>query len=179
MKTLAKEILTEIVRHSGGVFEGKTRLFKAFYFAHLFYFESTNGQVLSEHPIVHMPEGPGIAGGDKLIRELAKDGVFEIYSQRKGPYPQEVYRLIGNEDTSLDQVSIAAIKQACVFVEGRSGSELSAITHDESRSWKNTANGEDMTIYQDVLTDDEFEEQRQRIAEARQALQTALDSPKS
>lgn len=179
MKDLAKEILIEIVRLSGGLFEGKTRLYKAFYFAHLFYFETAHGQVLSEWAIVRMPEGPGIAGGDKLLKELVAEGVLETYSQRNGPFSEVVYRLIGEPKTSLDAIAIGAIREACAYVDGRSGSELSALTHDRSRSWKTAANGGDLNIYPDILPDDEYEEQHQQVLDAQQAIQTFLGIAKS
>ena len=59
-KNLLPEWCWELIRQSAGDrIEGKTRLFKAFYFAHLFYARSAV-DYLTDWPIVRMPQGPGI-----------------------------------------------------------------------------------------------------------------------
>jgi len=175
----AKDILIEIIRQAGGVFEGKTRLYKVFYFAHLFYFELSDGRILSEHPIVQMPEGPGIDRGDQLLRELKREKRIQVDSRQTGPYSEMIYRLIGDQPTSLDREARSAIKEACTYVVGRSAQDLSAITHEFSHAWRIASSGEELNIYQDTLSDDQREMQRQQIDEARKAITAALHGPQN
>lgn len=91
-RLLAKKIIVEIIRQAGGKWIGKTKLYKAFYFAHLYYFESAP-DYLSDWPIVRMPNGPGIDSGDELLRELAATGVLTRDFVPEGPYRASRYHL--------------------------------------------------------------------------------------
>ena len=53
-RTTAQQVLLELIQDAGGVWEGKKRLYKAFYFAHLYYAEERPG-LLTDWPIVRMP----------------------------------------------------------------------------------------------------------------------------
>ena len=82
----AKQIIKEIIRQAGGRLDGKTRLYKAFYLAHLFYFERSPG-LLSDWPIVKMPNGPGIDDGDILIDSMVAAGEIALEHVAGRPLP--------------------------------------------------------------------------------------------
>ena len=71
-KECAKRLILEILRQAGGEIE-KTKIFKAFWLAHLYYSKIAPGY-LTDWPIVRMPNGPGIDRGDQLIVELIHSG---------------------------------------------------------------------------------------------------------
>src|SRR5580700_9796459 len=56
----AKLVICAIIDAMGGAVNGKLRLYKAFYYSHIVYFQSGPGIVLTGYPIVKMPLGPGI-----------------------------------------------------------------------------------------------------------------------
>ena len=87
-----KQVILEILRKSDGEFDGKTRLYKACYFAHLFFFESHHG-ILSDAEFARMPQGPGIDQGDVILDRLREEGVIECEVFHRGPYPEYRYRL--------------------------------------------------------------------------------------
>ena len=47
----AKRVLVELIRAAGGEWTGKTRLYKAYYLAHLYYAETESG-FLTNWPVV-------------------------------------------------------------------------------------------------------------------------------
>lgn len=177
MRQLAKDIIVEIIRQAGGTFEGKTRLYKAFYFAHLYYFEDSDGRILSEWPIVRMPQGPGINDGHVLLEELERDGVIALATQLNGPYPESVYLLKNcSGDSPFDCMAESAIRRACEFVFYKRAHELSSFTHEFSRSWRETKNGDELNIYQDILDDDEHEAIKQKLSEAENVIRASLQT---
>jgi hypothetical protein len=60
----ADAVIIELLRTAAGEWTGKTKLYKAFYFAHLYFANEHPGQ-LTDWPIARMPEGPGIHQGDR------------------------------------------------------------------------------------------------------------------
>lgn len=162
----AKETICDLIAAAGGVLFGKVRLHKAFYFAHLFYFRDGVG-VLTDHPIVRLPQGPFIDNGERLIDELRRDGVLTIGSAPVGPYQETVYKLVPPRTIDPDTPRGRAILQAVELVVNRSAVELSELTHEYSVSWQNTENGREMDIYLDLLSDDSLSEMRREIAEIR------------
>ncbi len=171
----AKQILREIIRLSGGVVQGKTCLFKTFYFAHLYYAKRA-ADYLSDWPIVRMPNGPGIDDADSLISELVKEGVVEEHRTSVGPYDRIEYHSIREEiPGSLSDEAIIAIREAVEFTKGRPAAELSDLTHEHSRSWKSAKNGDELNIYIDLLTDQEYQEGKQRVEQIASTLQDVWD----
>lgn len=161
----AKQIITEIIRCAGGSIEGKTRLFKVFYLAHLFYAESCP-DYLSDWPIVRMPHGPGIGDADELFSAMKREGLLEIREKRVGPYPAFEFRTLAARvasELSLD--AIKAIRQAVDFVAGMTASELSELTHQYSHCWKRASDGETLNIYIDLLDEAEYAEMSKRVEE--------------
>jgi hypothetical protein len=155
-KSRAKQIIAEIIRLHGGEIPTKTSLFKAFYFAHLYYAKSAPGY-LSDWPIVRMPNGPGIHDADDLLEEMVEEGTLGLRQVRIGPYDAMCYWLKRNtipEGLSLDEIE--AIKTAVDFVKGKTASELSSITHEFSRSWRLAADGDELNIYIDLESEEQY-----------------------
>jgi hypothetical protein len=68
----AQRLVLELIRSAGGAWDGKARLFKAFYFAHLYYARSEPG-ILTDWPIVRTPRGPGRPFQRSRQERLAED----------------------------------------------------------------------------------------------------------
>src|SRR5436309_2913255 len=90
-KERAKRVILELLRQAGGEM-GKTKLFKAFWLAHLYYSKKAPGY-LTDWPIVRMPKGPGIDRADQLILELIHSGQIEKNYEPKGPFTEVNCRL--------------------------------------------------------------------------------------
>jgi hypothetical protein len=156
-KERAKQIIVEIVRLSGGRLESMTRLFKAFYFAHLFYSQRQPGY-LSDWPLIHMRRGPGIRDADILLDELRSEGRIDVQLVPEGPYQRREYRTtekdVAPEPLSLE--AIDAIRDSVFFVKNKSVTELRELTHEYSRSWRSTKDGDELDIYLDLQGDEEY-----------------------
>lgn len=159
-RELAKRILLEILRQTNGRMEGKTRLYKAFYFAHLFYYKHGHG-LLSDWPIVRMPRGPGIDSANDLLRELRDDGFISMGVQQNGPYDECWYELASDRPPDLDSKEIEAIRLAVEYIKEMNASEVSDKSH--LRSWWKGKDGYPMNIYVDLLDDDEYDEDSAQI----------------
>ena len=155
-RSLAKEIILEILRQAGARFRGKARLYKTFYFAHLYHYKEGNG-LLSDWPIVRMPQGPGIDEGTQLLHELKAEGRIGLHSEECGPYKEVQITLTSPEPSTLGPAEILAVKQAVAYVAEKSASDLSNETHEYSRSWLKMPDGAPLNIYVDVLDDEEYE----------------------
>lgn len=167
MRAAAKEVICELIAAAGGALRGKVRLNKAFYFAHLYYWRDANG-VLTEYPIVRLPLGPCIDDANDLLKELVHEERLSISSVPIGPFEENVYRLL---DTTLSFDSSTprgrAISEAIEFVEGKTAAELSEITHEHSPSWRSTPNGQEMSIYLDLVDEDELRTIRKKLESVR------------
>jgi hypothetical protein len=166
---IAKELILDIIACQGDEFEGKTRLYKAFYYSHLFYWKDTRG-ILTDYPIVRMPEGHGVHEGSRLLRELEEEGEIVVRTRPKGPYMETRFALARSRSTSPEDPRIAAIRRALDWIEGRSAAELSAEIHEHSRSWRQAEDGDVLDIYADLLSDDEYEELVRRTERAKEWL---------
>ena len=161
-KSRAKRIIVEIVRQGGPTFGGYTRLYKAFYFAHLYYFQENVG-LLSDWPIVHMPKGPGIEAGRELIDELISAGQIIKETVYDGPFRSAQFRVVGNPKTDLDEKEIASIRGAVDLVKTRSATELSELLHDFSRAWIGAQSGQPLNIYIDLIEDGKYDDDMERM----------------
>ncbi len=162
-------VLKTIIEASGGEFQGKVRLYKAFYFAHLFYWRDFQ-DILTDYPIVKMPHGPGIDNGDELIDKMIGQGDVSVSFQLNGPYKEATYKLTSRFEIDPNEVRYQAIEKAVKFIEGKSARELSEITHENSKSWLMVNDGEEMNIYLDVLDDEEFSLIQNNLAEAKKRM---------
>jgi len=161
----AKRVICQIIAAAGGRLEGKLRLFKAFYFAHLFYWQHGNG-VLTDHPIVRMPMGPGIDKSEALLAALQGEGRIRIDTRANGPFREYVYELTAPVEIDPGNARYRAIEEAVEWMRDKTAGELSLETHVYSRSWRNEIDGQVLDIYSDLLDDDEYEEVRKGLVQA-------------
>jgi hypothetical protein len=163
-RTDAKRVILELIRKADGEVTGKTRLFKAFYFAHLIYFEKSPG-LLTNWPIARMPQGPGIHKSEELFEQLVKDGYLVIELVHQNVYPEYRYRLTEKsaEVPPLPADADLAIQCAADFVKDKTAVQLSQLTHEYSRSWIEGKSGDILDIYIDVIPDDEYERRKTEL----------------
>lgn len=162
----AKQIILHILKQAGGSL-GKTRLFKVFWLAHLYYAKNNPGY-LSGWKIVRLPHGPGIDKGEDLILQLKKSGDIAVDHEPRGPYTEMVCKL--SEQSSLKDISeeaTKAIKTSVGVITDLHGSveQISEWSHEVSRSWMLTPNGEELDIYSDLIPDDEYLERQLNLKE--------------
>lgn len=146
----AKDVVCALIAAAGGTLRGKVRLYKGFYHAHLIHWQQNPG-LLTQHPIVHMPKGPGIDGANALLDELVSEGRIAVRTEAG----EEVFTLIGSNPLPQGDLRYLAIQQAYTKVKDKTGNQLSHDTHESSRSWNNTISGEEMNIYSDTVEEDE------------------------
>lgn len=155
----AKAVVLEIIRQStGDEIVGKTKLFKAFYFAHLFYAKE-NARYLSEWPIVKMPNGPGIDRFRSIVEALESENAITVEPAKVGPYKSVRYKAVARTEpaAALSAEAVEAIRKAVEFVSRKSGAQLSDITHEFSRTWNDANEGDELPIYLDLLSDDDYD----------------------
>jgi len=160
----AKAILAKIVESAGGSFNGKTRLYKAFYVAHLLHFRDRHG-VLSDYPIVRMPRGPALDAGDVLLSELQAEGFIRLGQRPVGPYMEDVFTLARPAEP-LTSAEHESVRRAVEWIGDRPATELSEWTHEFSNTWEDTPNGRQMNIYADLLSESEYAQMKQRHQQA-------------
>jgi hypothetical protein len=171
----AQRVILELIRNAGGAWDGRTKLSKAFYFAHLYYAAAAPG-ILTDWPIVRTPQGPGIHNSSVLFQGLVKNGLLMVETMREGPYPDSRYRLTGQAaaEPPLPDDARAAVKAAADFVLPQTAAELSQLTHERSRSWRTASDGAVLDIYIDLLADEEYEAGQEQLAELDHQLTAAL-----
>lgn len=173
-KEHAKQIIVEIVRQAGGDI-GKTKMFKSFWLAHLFYAQKAKGY-LSDWPIVRMPMGPGIHRGDRLIDELLEEGKLERTYEQKGPFREINCRLIDRStNAELTAEAVLAIREAVEYVKGHTAESISELSHEFSRSWNMLDDGEAMNIYTDLIPDDEYQQKKEELVELKKAYEDLFE----
>ncbi len=170
-RTNAHAVVLEILRQADGEWNGKNKLFKTFYFAHLYYASRRPG-LLTDWPIARMPQGPGIHDSDRLFHELVVDGLIEIEPIHEGPYPEYRYRLTqrGREATALPEDAAAAIRDAVLYCKDKTAAELSTITHERSRSWNDAQDGDLLDIDIDTIPEDEYLLRQEELKKLGQSL---------
>jgi len=173
-KERAKRVILEIVHLSGGELTGTTRLYKAFYFAHLYFAEGASGY-LTDWPIVKMPNGPGIHSCEVLVAELIAEGFLQKDHVPVGPFLAVRYRATGGAPSGdpLPDPAVQAIQRAAQLVDDKSAWELTDLTHQFSRSWNSAREGEELNIYVDLIPDDEYEARQARLNQTQQLLDAA------
>jgi hypothetical protein len=175
-RTQAQDVILEILRNADGEWTGKTKLFKTFYFAHLYYANERPG-LLTDWPIARMPQGPGIGNSHQLFAGLVQEGLLQVETVHEGPYPDHRYRLTdkGRAAARPPEDARAAIKEATLFCLPRTAAELSQITHERSRSWIEGKNGDILNIYIDTISDEEYEKRRGEIEQLDKQLSEILE----
>lgn len=165
-RTTAKGLIIEILRLAGEEGLGKTKLFKAFYFAHVYYAKK-RPEGLTDWPIARMPEGPGIHDHYNLFHGLSREGVLTTSQVSVGPYTELRCRLgpDAGPDMELAGPALEAVREAFEFCKDESAAKLSEITHEHSRAWKGARDGDILDVALDAIPDDEFEERDARLAD--------------
>lgn len=172
-RAAAEELLLDIIAIKGGRFESKTLLYKAFYLAHLYYWEDNDG-VLTHYPIVRMPNGPGLDRGDELLAGLVKAERLTRDIEPFGPYRTEVFTLV--EPRAIDPSSPRqeAIRKALAFIGNKTATQVCDEIHEFSKSWKRGASGDELSIYLDLLTDVDLQRLDEASDEVGKLLKQAL-----
>lgn len=179
-RTRAQDVILEILRTADGEWTGKTRLFKAFYFAHLYYANQQPG-LLTDWPIARLPQGPGIDRSHQLFGELVQEGHLIVEQVHEGPYPECHYQLTdqGRNAPRPPEDARVAIREATLFCQSKTRAELSEITHERSRSWIEGKDGDILDIYIDTIPDDEYQEREKEINRLQKQLTEALGGDKA
>ncbi|MFN0055296.1 MAG: type II toxin-antitoxin system antitoxin SocA domain-containing protein [Planctomycetales bacterium] len=159
-KERAKQVIVEIVRQAGGAFDNKTNLFKAFWLSHVHAIRDT-GKALSHWPIVRMPRGPGIDNFDSLLGELLSDSMIATETESIGQNEAMRFRLTSRAQESdsigISQAHRETIRSAAQAVMSMTASQASEWSHEKSRSWQSSRDGDELDIVLDSMTDDEIE----------------------
>lgn len=167
----AERILLGIIQENGGFYEGRTRLYKAFYDAHLFYWRET-GTALTTHPVVHMPNGPGIDKGSEILAKLEREGRIVRRQRNVGPYKEDVYQLCAGEPVALSIKEKAAIESAIEWVGNKTASQISRESHERSRTWRDAdergGGGKELHIFLDTLSEEAFERKKMAVEQVRE-----------
>ncbi|HUU30823.1 MAG TPA: hypothetical protein VMY69_01830 [Phycisphaerae bacterium] len=161
----AKQIILGIIEVGGGTWYGTTRLYKAFYLSHLFYWDENEG-VLTSHPIVRMENGPGIDEGKALLDELRVEDKIGVVPRAKGPYQEFVYSLTKGAKPNLTKAERESIKKAIAWAGSRSAARLSRWAHNFSRSLEEVPLGHEIPLYLDVLDQASIEDIDTRLKKA-------------
>lgn len=168
-KDKAEGIILEILRQSS-VGLNKTQLYKTFWIAHLFYANENRGY-LSDWPIVKMPRGPGIDKGDHLLTDLVQKGLISITKEQNGPFTEHMCRSTGLQtETQLSVHAVQAIKQAIDYTAKKTAAELSQMSHEYSRGWRDAVLGQEIDIYADTISDEEVARTAHELALAQEEL---------
>ncbi|MBI3406759.1 MAG: hypothetical protein HY040_00180 [Planctomycetes bacterium] len=171
----AQRVVLGLIRETNGIWDSKTKLFQAFYFAHLYYARDFPG-ILTDWPIAHMTQGPGIYNSSALFSSLTNKGYLKIERIEEGPFPEFRFVLTqqGLSGPLLPADALDAVSKAAAFVSPRTVAEVSQITHEHSRAWNEGKSGSILDIYVDLIPGDEFETKQKRLAELDEQLALAL-----
>jgi hypothetical protein len=121
------------------------------------------GLDLTGWAIVHLPEGPAIDRLDGLLGDLVQEKRLLVSYVPDGPYQKAVYRLGTAIPVELDDEGYEAgeaLASATQYIAGKTAAELSQESHENSRAWQQTKDGEVMDLVLDVVTDDDLEAAR-------------------
>lgn len=154
----------KIIKAYGGKLEGKTRLFKTYYFAHLEYFRAM-GRTLTDGTIIHMPHGPGLDDG--VLGALHKNGHIRETKFAPGSYAEFIYELLADVPLNNESAEDKAIHKAVAITKSLTATQLSDMTHVSSHSWNRTTNGQLMDICLDAASNDELAQIKKRLEAAR------------
>lgn len=168
----AKAIIVQIVAESGGEWSGRTLLYKAFYGAHLFSFAKLN-RVLSEWPVVKMPQGPGIDDGADLLCELVESG-WLTQTTAYTPYAEYQYRVVTlPPPDTFTEAERGVIREAGTWAKRWFANALSEHLHRKSFAWKKAEMGAPLNIYLDLIPSEDLDRELDRMSELAQAFAAA------
>ena len=162
----AKNVLLRLIAEHGGTFNGKMRLNKAFWHAHLAFRRLAGGaETLTDWPIVRAPNGPKVEDDDSLINDLLGEGKIEVHLKPTAAKPERVFRLLV-DPPAMGETEVEAIRQGVAACEGKSGHRMSTESHRESREWRNLLDGDTMNVYADLLDEHDYRRMKQSVREA-------------
>ncbi|MBI3464034.1 MAG: hypothetical protein HY000_13395 [Planctomycetes bacterium] len=118
----AKQVICETLAAAGGKLVGKVRLHKAFYYAHLYYWQRGTG-VLTSYPVVRLPFGPAIEDGPSLVAELVREGKLRVSQQPNGPYKETVFELAQPFQIDPNSPRFQASEEAVELVKSKSANQ--------------------------------------------------------
>jgi hypothetical protein len=160
----AARVIQGIVQLSGGRFANKTNLFKAFYWAHRYYWREQDGALTRWHGIVKMPKGPGIDDFPDLLSWMEERGLIRTETSG-GEYAARVFHL--GEPVELSDSEFSAIRKAVRRISGRTACDVSDESHEESRSWREGDSGQPLDIYYDEIDDRSLRRIWRRLSKTR------------
>lgn len=162
----AEQIILEILRQAGANGLGRSKVYKAFWLAHLFYARENKG-FLSDWKVVKMPRGPGIHRGEQLLQDLGEKCLLVQSDERVGPFIEKRCMAARfDNQPSLPSDAVQAIEKALDFIKGMTAQQLSDLSHEFSRSWWETSFGDELDIYSDLIPDEEYQERTQTLQRA-------------
>lgn len=141
-------VIQGIVQLAGGRFVNKTNLFKAYYWAHRYYWRDHGRPLTRRHHIVHMPNGPGIDGFGRLLSWMEEQGLVRE-EVATGRYAKCTYHLLSPVELCDDELD--SIRSAVKRVDGRRSGSVSDESHDESRAWREGKKGDPLDPYYDEI----------------------------
>ena len=133
---------------AGGKFVGKTNLFKAYYWAHRYFWRYHDGLLTRRERVVRMPNGPGIDDFQRLLVAMESDGLVRC-DPGDGGYTPHVFHL--ERPVELSDAELDAITKAVLLIDGRSATSVSNESHARSRDWREGVNGQRLDPYFDEI----------------------------
>ncbi len=162
---VCKRLILKIIQAYGRRLDGKTRLFKTYYFAHLEYFKAT-GRTLTDGTIAHFPHGPGIRDFDGFLTTLQNEKRVKETRSSPGSYIEFTYELLTDAPLA-DSAEDRAVHKAVRITEGFTATQLSNMSHVISHSWKRTEDGDLMDICVDAASAADLERMAKRLEAAK------------
>ena len=150
----AKNLVCALVHFEGGRFEGKTRLNKAFWRAHVYHYRHHAG-LLSKYPIARLPEGPAIDDLDDLLVILEREGRIEIQEQPKHGHIETVV-VLRSAPPVLEADEETAVREAIEWIKGKTAVQVRDESHELSAAWQRGKNGEIIDLAFDALDREEI-----------------------
>lgn len=155
-----KRILAGIVQEAGGAWAGKTRLFKAYYWAYRYYWDHFRGALTRHHMFVKMDRGPGVDGHRDLIAEMQAEGLLRVQVGLWGIDAQQSamqeIAFSSARPIELTDEERTAIQAGISRVGQQTAHEASHESHQESRTWNRAQMGAPLPVCLDTLTEEEF-----------------------
>jgi hypothetical protein len=133
-RDLAKQVICALIEAADGKLVGKMKLVKGFYHAHIAYWKLTQGQDLTRHPIVHLPDGPCIDEHENILDELERERAISISIREWGKNGKEyTFTLNRPSGISHDSIEYLAIADGYAKVKHKNVPQLKRDSH--LRSW--------------------------------------------
>ena len=155
----AKRIVAVILQAAGGTLDTRTRLYKAFYRAHVEHLKE-HGCHLSPHPVVCLEHGPGIDHGKDLLRDMESDGTIQVRPMVRGTKIAHYYTLKDESAAQATAAERASVHKALEWLGRLTATAASQKSHVDSRSWRLAREadliGEPLYLELDALPEEEY-----------------------